>query len=350
MKKRYGTREAIVVTTLAAGFFFGSPHTSEASEKQNLDPLRYKHYQFDTKQELRYGHTGFNVRFLQFELHKLNFYYETIDGYYGVSTQEAIKRFQELYELKIDGIAGEETLEKLNKVISEPRPSFYTVGNEGPEVKQLQSKLARLNYYRGLVDGKFEGVTEESVRAYQKKFNLEGDGLATEETIDHIMKNKNVRGLTIKKAPVNTVLQQTNTNTKSDSENEAAEVTVETIEAPPVDAGVISIAKNYLGVPYVWGGTSPSGFDCSGFLQFVFAQRGVSIPRTVPGIWSQGANVSVPSVGDIVFFQTYKPGPSHAGIYLGNNKFIHADSSDGISIGDMTINYWQSRYLGAKRF
>ncbi|WP_099351595.1 C40 family peptidase [Fredinandcohnia onubensis] len=345
MKKRYGTREAIVVTSLAAGFFFGAPLAADATEKQNLDPLLDKNYQFDTKQELRYGHTGYSVRFLQFELHKLNFYYETIDGHYGETTQEAVKRFQELYDLKVDGIAGETTLEKLNEVIIQPRPPFYSVGDEGPEVKQLQSKLNKLNYYSGLIDGKFESVTEASVKAYQKKFNLEENGLATDETIDHIMKNKNVRGLTIKKVTVVTARTQTQTN----SNTETVEARVEPIETPPVDGSVISIAMNYMGVPYVWGGTSPSGFDCSGFLQYVFAQKGVNVPRTVSGIWNQGASVSAPSVGDLVFFQTYKPGPSHAGIYLGDNKFIHADSTDGVSIDDMTINYWQSRYLGAKR-
>ncbi|MCC3358425.1 peptidoglycan-binding protein [Bacillus sp. REN16] len=344
MKKRYGTREAIVVTSLAAGFFFGAPLAADASEKQYLDPLLDKNYQFDTKKELRYGHTGYPVRFLQFELHKLNFYYETIDGHFGASTQEAVRRFQELYEIEVDGIAGETTLEKLNEVIIQPKPAFYTVGDEGPEVKQLQTKLQKLRFYNGLIDGKFESVTKGSVVAYQKKFNLEANGLATDETIDHIMKNKNVRGLTIKKATVVTA----HPSPISTPETEES-LPAETIEALPVDASVISIAMNYIGVPYVWGGTSPNGFDCSGFLQFVFAQKGVNISRTVPGIWSQGANVSAPSVGDIVFFQTYKPGPSHAGIYLGNNKFIHADSTDGISIDDMTINYWQSRYIGAKR-
>ncbi|THE10396.1 hypothetical protein E1I69_19095 [Bacillus timonensis] len=342
MKKRYGAREAIVVTSLAAGFFFGAPLAADASEKQNLDPLLDKNYQFDTKQELRYGHTGYPVRFLQFELHKLNFYYETIDGHYGASTQEAVKRFQELYDLKTDGIAGKTTLEKLNEVILQPKPAFYTIGDEGPEVKQLQTKLQRLRFYSGLIDGKFESVTEASVKAYQKKFNLEANGLATEETIDHIMKNKNVRGLTIKKATVATAQPRTNNP-------DTVEAATEPIETPPVDASVISIAMSYMGVPYVWGGTSPNGFDCSGFLQYVYAQKGVSLSRTVPGIWNQGANVAAPSVGDIVFFQTYKPGPSHAGIYIGNNKFIHADSTDGVSIDDMTINYWQSRYLGAKR-
>lgn len=114
-----------------------------------------------------------------------------------------------------------------------------------------------------------------------------------------------------------------------------------------VDA-LVGEAKKYIGVPYVWGGSTPSGFDCSGYLQYVFNKVGVSIPRTVATIWGATKSVSSPRVGDIVFFETYQPGPSHAGIYLGNNKFIHAGSSRGVEISDMNNTYWKPRYLGAK--
>lgn len=112
---------------------------------------------------------------------------------------------------------------------------------------------------------------------------------------------------------------------------------------------LISEGKKYMGVPYVWGGTSPSGFDCSGFLHYVYLQNGVSIPRTVETIWAAGKSVSAPSRGDMVFFTTYKAGPSHAGIYLGDGKFLHSSSSTGVTISDMNNSYWSPRYLGAKR-
>lgn len=111
---------------------------------------------------------------------------------------------------------------------------------------------------------------------------------------------------------------------------------------------LITEAKKYIGVPYVWAGSSPSGFDCSGYLNYVYAKAGISIPRTVASIWDATKPVSSPRVGDLVFFETYKAGPSHAGIYLGNNKFIHAGSSRGVEISDMNNTYWKPRYLGAK--
>jgi len=111
---------------------------------------------------------------------------------------------------------------------------------------------------------------------------------------------------------------------------------------------LIAESKKYIGVPYVWAGSTPAGFDCSGYLNYAYSKVGISIPRTVASIWDATKPVSSPRAGDLVFFETYKPGPSHAGIYLGNGKFIHAGSSRGVEISDMNNSYWKPRYLGAK--
>lgn len=111
---------------------------------------------------------------------------------------------------------------------------------------------------------------------------------------------------------------------------------------------LVTEAKKYIGTPYVWGGSTPSGFDCSGYVNYVFTKIGVSIPRTAATIWSATKPVASPAVGDLVFFTTYATGPSHLGIYLGNNQFIHASSSVGVTISDLTNSYWKARYLGAK--
>lgn len=110
-----------------------------------------------------------------------------------------------------------------------------------------------------------------------------------------------------------------------------------------------SSALRFLGTPYVFGGTSTSGFDCSGYTQHVFAMLGISIPRTADAQFYAGRPaVGGPQVGDLVFFQTYEPGPSHVGIYLGNNHFVHA-SSHGVMVSSLSDPYWAPKYLGAKR-
>ena len=108
-------------------------------------------------------------------------------------------------------------------------------------------------------------------------------------------------------------------------------------------------ALRFLGTPYVFGGTSTSGFDCSGYVQHVFAMLGVSIPRTADAQFYAGHRViGGMKAGDLVFFQTYEPGPSHVGIYLGDGKFVHA-SSHGVMVSNLSDSYWANRYLGAKR-
>ena len=110
---------------------------------------------------------------------------------------------------------------------------------------------------------------------------------------------------------------------------------------------VMDEAKKYIGTPYLWGGNTPAGFDCSGFTSYVYNKVGVSIPRTAATQWSGLKAVSTPQPGDLVFFETYAPGPTHVGIYLGNNQFIQAGSK-GVLIADMTNTYWKPKYLGAR--
>ena len=109
-------------------------------------------------------------------------------------------------------------------------------------------------------------------------------------------------------------------------------------------------ALRFLGTPYVFGGNSTSGFDCSAYVQHVFAMIGISLPRTADAQYDVGRPaVGGPRPGDLVFFQTYTEGVSHVGIYLGKGKFVHASSSHGVMVSNLSESYWAARYLGAKR-
>ncbi len=120
-----------------------------------------------------------------------------------------------------------------------------------------------------------------------------------------------------------------------------------------IPISILQISERYLGIPYVWGGASPeTGFDCSGLVQYVFAQLGVAIPRTADEQFSYGYYVEKEQLlpGDLVFFETYEPGPSHIGIYYNEHYFIHADSSSGmVTFDSLDRAYREETYLGARR-
>lgn len=116
---------------------------------------------------------------------------------------------------------------------------------------------------------------------------------------------------------------------------------------------VVETAKKYLGYPYVYGGMSPSGFDCSGFVNYVYKLCGYSMSRVASSIYyNNGTHVDKANLqpGDLVFFSNSSESIGHVGIYIGGNQFIHASSSTvGVIISDLNSSYYQSHYVGAKR-
>jgi cell wall-associated NlpC family hydrolase len=113
---------------------------------------------------------------------------------------------------------------------------------------------------------------------------------------------------------------------------------------------VLETALSLLGSPYLNGGADPSGFDCSGFVAFVFGQHGVALPRTVESQARVGEDVAAPAAGDLVFFRTSGRAISHVGIALGPDRFIHAPSSRGVvRIELLGAPYWAQRFAEARR-
>lgn len=194
----------------------------------------------------------------------------------------------------------------------------FQSGDEGTEIVELQERLIQLGYNISVADGVFGAETSAAVKKYQQDIGVEVDGVVGETTYYSLLKR----------------------------------------DMPPSRAGrssaarsIISNAMQYIGVPYVFGGTSPYGFDCSGFTKYVFASSGISLPRAADGQFYAGTRVSMNNLraGDLVFFETYEPGPSHVGIYMGDGEFIHAGSSTGVTVSGLYDRYWGERYIGACR-
>lgn len=113
---------------------------------------------------------------------------------------------------------------------------------------------------------------------------------------------------------------------------------------------IVDHALSLVGVPYVFGGSSRSGFDCSGYTQYVFKGSGISLARSSFDQFHSGSSVSRDQLksGDLVFFNTYTSGASHVGIYIGGGRFVHASNS-GVRVTSLNDSYYASRYLGARR-
>lgn len=259
----------------------------------------------NTHQLLEAGDRGQAVSQLQTKLHSLNLYNDGIDGIYGPYTKKAVESYQRSHHLAVDGIAGPNTLGSLFSS-STSSQSLLKYGDRGQSVVQLQSKLADLGFYPYSIDGIYGRLTENAVRSFQKAHGLTADGIDGPHTSSALNKD-------------------------------AARV-----------SHIISDAKALIGTPYVYGGESPSGFDCSGFVQYVYSENGISVPRTAAHQWKFGSFDSTPIPGDLVFFNTTGSGPSHVGIYIGNRQFIQAGSTRGVKISSLDVSYWANRYLGAK--
>ncbi len=189
-------------------------------------------------------------------------------------------------------------------------------GDDGQEVIAIQKRLVELNYTISNIDGDFGPETEKAVKKFQLDRGLEVDGVVGPATYKALMN---------KEMPPN----RSNNKVRS----------------------VLRAAYSVMGTPYVFGGTTPYGFDCSGFTQYSFARAGISLPRMADEQYYSGRKISINQLrpGDLVFFTTYEPGASHCGIYIGNGNFIHAGTSTGVTVASAFTGYWGARYYGACR-
>jgi len=256
---------------------------------------------------LRFGSRGPAVVKLQRKLGV------TADGIFGPLTRAAVRAFQQRHGLLVDGIVGPQT-----------RAALYRTA---PAQKIIRAWwVAPVQRALGVpVDGLYGPVSRAAVRAFQKKRGLVVDGIVGPQTLGALGIRREARASKAV-SPKKTVSNPSGRG-----------------------ARVAAVAQRYLGIPYRWGGESPgTGFDCSGFVMYVFAQVGVSLPHNAAAQYGYGMPVSRDQLqpGDLVFFN----GLGHNGIYIGGGQFIHSPhTGDVVKISSIWESWYASRWVGAIR-
>lgn len=220
-------------------------------------------------------------------------------------------------------------------------------GSHGHDVLLLQQRLTKVGYPLKSLDGIFGAETERAVTDFQRDQKLKITGVVNNATWRALKEAK--------EKPLPAGWSATVPSPAQDPDikpiGKAAPSGKTLITATEAQA-LLKTAKSYMGTPYTFGGTTPKAFDCSGYVQYVFAKQGLQIPRTADiqyekvGVNTKSSKELVP--GDLVFFETYEPGASHVGIYLGKGDFIHASSQKGVTVSNLSEDYWTTHYYGGK--
>lgn len=259
----------------------------------------------------------------------------------------------------------------------------YQYGDTGSEIVAIQKKLIAAGY-KARETGEYDANTKWAVRLYQKDQGLPVDGILGDTTYKKLMGKpmpsatktvSKVKEISKKdaelmakiqakkesssKAITTSVKQQKKPTTQGKPatvqvKHKVTNHTAKPLRTVPVSGNVkeiLTYANTFTGVPYKFGGTTPAGFDCSGYIRHVFQKVGVQLPRQADEQYTVGKKVEKQNLqpGDLVFFETYEPGVSHSGIYIGDGQFISATSSSGVAVADIDDSYWGPRYVGAKR-
>jgi len=311
--KKFQASVRLPVTGVVDAKTYAALKAAAANQKTSTNPST-KMKPDTVATEWKVGASGEAVKTLQERLKALGYFtYSQVTGYFGQATAEAVKKFQKDVGLAPTGIADRLTMAKLEEALAKKtKPAILlTIGASGEQVKAVQTKLKALGHFTyPEVTGYFGQATAEAVKKFQASVQLPATGIVDDATYTRLL------------------------------------------QAPkPFDPiELVADAAPLLGKPYVWGGQTPDGFDCSGLIVYLFQKQGIPLPRTVLAMWNAGVSVDAPTVGDVVFFQTEGDTVSHAGIYIGNNQFLHSGSSTGVTISAFNSPYWSARYVGAKRY
>lgn len=212
---------------------------------------------------------------------------------------------------------AKKTTKKKTKTTKDKQQSKVQVQQSNWRLKVAQQKLQVLGFSDERPSGRMTEATSSALKSFQKQHKLKADGELNDATYHKLTWEAFAK------------------------------------EGIPKVKGkeIVSRAAKYKGVPYVFGGTTTKGFDCSGYVQYVFKDCKAKLPRLADEQALQGIFVTQKQLrpGDLVFFTTYAAGASHVGIYAGDGQFWSASSSKGVILSSLKDDYWKQRYYGARR-
>lgn len=288
------------------------------------------------------GVTSPDVKELQQELKNKKFLsLGNTTTYFGSITKDAVMKFQRANGLSVDGSFGPASYRALKGTSSGSTTTSSSgqltysralrSGTKGADVKALQLALQKLGHYKSSIDSSFGPGTKTAVMSFQRAQGLSADGSAGPSTINTI------NGVLSGKIAAGKPSAEPSRNDSGKS----------------LGINIVNKAKQYIGGKYVFGGTTPAGFDCTGFTQYIYKQFGISIPRTTTAQATVGKSLSKSQLqpGDLIIFSnTYKEGPSHAAIYIGNGDFVHAaNATKGIRVDSINSSYYSGKFHSGRK-
>jgi len=294
--------------------------------------------------------TASDVLKLQKALENLGYFDGLPAGNYGSLTTSAVQRFQKQLGIEATGAADIATLRVLYSGYAPASPIRSTslgLNSTGSDVLRLQTRLTYKGYMNGALDGEYGPITQKAVKLYQQKAGLSETGTADSATLKSLFSSS---------APTNPAGavsggSSSNGNYSTDASDDPATGT-----GSSKTETVIEWALAQLGKKYVYGEEGPNVFDCSGFTQFCYLKVGVRLNRSAQSVgYNNGKKIeSVSDLvrGDLVCFNTIDDNDlsDHVGIYLGNNKFIHASSGAGkVVISDLSSGYYKRVFSWGRR-
>ncbi len=271
------------------------------------------------------GDKGQAVAALQKQLKSLEYYeYNSITGYYGPVTKQAVERFQRTHGMIVDGVAGPDTL----SLLMSGKALYYCLspGDRGRDVKALQKRLADLGYFQGSATGYFGSATEKALKEFQARNGLKVDAKA----------GKSTRALLYSGSAA---VWDGTTRTAGSSQADAA--------SPA--SRMLRFANALVGKEYVYKTQGPDTFDSPGLVCYVLKYMGISVRSSAAGIsqvesWEKITNSAALLPGDLLFFcSDASPRISHTGIFIGGGQFIHASShTKSVRVDRLSGSYEQN--------